>query len=98
MTDTEKTPNDEQMTSDEIIRLQEALEEHNTSPARFIAIPSFFVMLLGIGALITPFAIDFIFAAIRCWPTGDQVTVALSEKVRTIVGIKKVILKNELCD
>jgi len=68
MMDNEKSQNTEQMTPDEIKRLQEVLEEHNASPARHILIPAFFVLLLGIAAFVTPFATEFFFSAILFWP------------------------------
>lgn len=70
MTDNTKSQNYEPMTPEEVSRLQQILEDHNDSPARYIAIPSLFVIILGIGALITPFAMDMLFAAILCWPTA----------------------------
>jgi len=70
MIENEKQQNLEQVTPDERRRLQEITEEHHSSPGRYIAIPSFFIMLLGAAALVTPVSTGFFFSALLFWPLG----------------------------
>lgn len=57
----------EMMTPDEARRLREIQDEYHNSPWRHSALPAFFVGLIGVGAVIAPFAVGEMVAAVLFW-------------------------------